>query len=163
MPATRVLTHQRTKARKLLVQALYQWLLNYDDDDDNASLLIRVRQLSSNSKRLDVDYLEELCRLIELNYDKYQQTISSHLDREWSKLDPTCKGILLLGAAEIIDRLDVPYRVCLNEAISLSKSFGSNDEVYKYTNAVLDKIGQNCRSHERPDSLCRAKATAGSR
>ena len=148
MPATRVLTHQRAKARKLLVQALYQWLLNYDDEDDNESLLVRVRQLSANSKRLDVDYLEELCRLIELNLDKYQEAIAAHLDREWSKLDPTCKSILLLGTAELIDRLDVPYRVCLNEAITLSKTFGSNDEVYKYTNAVLDKIAQTFRKHE---------------
>ena len=152
MPAARVLTHQRAKARKLLVQALYQWLLNYNDDDDNESLLIRVHQLSHNSKRLDVDYLEELCRLIELNYERYQETISGHLDREWSKLDPTCQGILLLGTAELVDRLDVPYRVCLNEAIALSKIFGSNDEVYKYTNAVLDKIAQHFRSHEQNSS-----------
>ena len=153
MPAVRVLTHQRAKARKLLVQALYQWLLNYDDEDDNESLLIRVRQLSANSKRLDVEYLEELCRLIEINYDKYREAIVAHLDREWSKLDPTCKSILLLGAAELIDRLDVPYRVCLNEAITLSKTFGSNDEVYKYTNAVLDKIAQSFRKHEQPSDL----------
>ena len=152
MPATRVLTHQRAKARKLLVQALYQWLLNYDDEDDNESLLVRVRQLSANSKRLDVEYLEELCRLIEINYDKYRETIVAHLDREWSKLDPTCKSILLLGTAELIDRLDVPYRVCLNEAITLSKTFGSNDEVYKYTNAVLDKIAQTFRQHEQPSA-----------
>ena len=152
MPAARVLTHQRAKARKLLVQALYQWLLNYDDEDDNESLLVRVRQLSANSKRLDVEYLEELCRLIEINYDKYRETIVAHLDREWSKLDPTCKSILLLGAAELIDRLDVPYRVCLNEAITLSKTFGSNDEVYKYTNAVLDKIAQTFRQHEQPSA-----------
>ena len=152
MPAARVLTHQRAKARKLLVQALYQWLLNYDDEDDNESLLVRVRQLSTNSKRLDVEYLEELCRLIELNLDKYREAIAAHLDREWGKLDPTCKSILLLGAAELIDRLDVPYRVCLNEAITLSKTFGSNDEVYKYTNAVLDKIAQTFRQHEQPSA-----------
>ena len=153
MPTTRVLTHQRAKARKLLVQALYQWLLNYDDEDDNESLLVRVRQLSTNSKRLDAEYLEELCRLIELNLDKYRAAIAAHLDREWGKLDPTCKSILLLGAAELIDRLDVPYRVCLNEAITLSKTFGSNDEVYKYTNAVLDKIAQSFRKHEQPSDL----------
>ena len=133
----------RSRARKVLAQALYQCLVA-----DEFDVLAAARTLAGNSSRLDNEYLQQLCQLLQDNFTRYQQLIVSESERDWSGLDPMCQAILLLGTCELLDRLDVPGRVSMNEAIKLSKTYGSSDEVYKYTNAVLDKIARKFRGAE---------------
>ena len=142
----------RARARKYAVQATYQWLLEGAADEPGDSLTTIATKLAQGKRRVDSDYLSWLAGTIEANHERYRASLSEQLDRDWGSLDPVCQGILLLGCCELLDRWDVPTRVCLNEAISLSKSMGSTDSVYKYVNAVLDKIAHTHRPAAELDS-----------
>jgi N utilization substance protein B len=73
--------------------------------------------------------------------------LSEWLDRAPALLDPIEHAVLLIGVYELRDRQDVPYRVAINEAVTLAKRFGATDG-HKYVNAVLDRAARTLRPHE---------------
>lgn len=75
------------------------------------------------------------------------RTLSSSLDRPLDQLDPVEKAILLVGVYELRDRLEVPFRVVINEGVELAKRFGGT-EGHKYVNAVLDRAAAELRAPE---------------
>jgi N utilization substance protein B len=134
----------RGKARRLALQGLYQWQLS----GSSAREVIAELEASQNTKDVDLDYFEEVLRGVVAESASLEALFSSYLDRPVAQLDPIERGILLIGAFELKQRLDVPYRVVLNEAVELTKAFGA-EEGHKYINAVLDKTAAELRKAER--------------
>jgi len=134
----------RAKARRLALQGLYQWQISGTSAPD----LIAELSASQNIKDVDLEYFEAVLRGVIAGSDGLQALFIPHLDRPAEQLDPIERGVLLIGTYELKDRIDVPYRVVLNEAMELSKDFGAEDS-HKYINAVLDKTSAGLRQAER--------------
>lgn len=134
----------RAKARRLALQGLYQWQLSGTAVND----VIAELNASQNIKDVDGEYFEALLRGVIADSGALQALFQPHLDRPAEQVDPIERGILLIGTFELKDRIDVPYRVVLNEAMELAKGFGAEDS-HKYINAVLDKTSAGLRQAER--------------
>ncbi len=132
----------RKKARNLLVQALYQWQLAGGLRPD-----IEAQFRADNGGKIDWDFFHQaLCSVLE-NFQAIDQVFSVKLDRKLEQLDPIELAILRLGTYELQQRIDVPYKVVINEYIELAKKYGATDS-HKYINGVLDKLAVELRSVE---------------
>lgn len=133
----------RKKARHLLVQALYQWQLSGSD--------IRAIEaefyVDNNMSKVDTEFFQELLHSIPRKLDEVDGAYESYLDRKAKDLDPISQAILRVGAYELTFRIDVPYKVAINEAVNLAKKFGPTD-AYKYINGILDKVATAKRAIE---------------
>ncbi|MGM0629819.1 MAG: transcription antitermination factor NusB [Pseudomonadota bacterium] len=124
----------RRKARKLAVQAIYSWQLSQNSFSD-----IEAQFLTENdTSKVDVDYFLELVRGVGGHHRTLDDALEPFLDRPIKELDPIELAVLRLAAYELRERVDVPYKVAINEAIELAKSFGA-DESHRFVNGVLDK------------------------
>lgn len=134
----------RSRARRLAMQGLYQWQLG----GSSAADIVTQLRLSQEARNTDLDYFEALLRNSMAENSALIAAFEPHLDRPLEQLDPIERAILLLGIYELKEQLDVPYRVVLNEAVELAKSFGGEDS-HKYINAVLDRAAQEYRAPEK--------------
>jgi transcription antitermination protein NusB len=135
--------HARRKARSLALQAIYQWQLNVDSIAN-----IKLQFLDKiNSNKVDATYFNELLDGTIKNVTTIDKSITPFLDRKIKELDAVELAVLRLATYELMQRLDVPYKVIINEALELTKKFGSIDG-YKYINGVLDKAARELRSTE---------------
>jgi len=134
----------RSVARKLAMQALYQWQLTGQLAAD-----INLQFLDSDDVvGADREYFTELVKGCIGSADQLAAAMQPFLDRPLEQLDPVEKAILMIGLYELRSRVDVPYRVVINEAVDLCKRFGATD-AHKYVNAVLDRAAVALRSAER--------------
>lgn len=133
----------RHKARILTVQALFQWQFN------NASANALEKQYCEDihSKNADIKYFKELLHGVLEHREEIDAAISPILDRDINKLTPIELTVLRLAVYELKFNLQIPYRVVINEALELTKSFGTV-EGYKYVNGVLDHLAKSIRSTE---------------
>jgi transcription antitermination protein NusB len=125
------------------MQALYQWQLTQQSADE----LLTQYLGSDDVKGVDVEYYSELVRECIARAVTLDSVIAEHADRPLEQLDLVEHAILLIGTYELCDRLDVPLRVSINEAVELSKRFGATDG-HRYINALLDKVGRARRNTE---------------
>ncbi|TWX72539.1 transcription antitermination factor NusB [Colwellia sp. C1TZA3] len=133
----------RRKARELAVQAVYSWQLSQNNIAE-----IELNFLTENSaRRFDIPYFQQLFRGISAQISSIDEKISPHVDRPLKDVDPVEKAILRVAVFELSECLDVPYRVIINEAIELAKSFGADDS-HKFVNGVLDKVVKLVRPNE---------------
>ena len=139
---------KRKKARQLAMQALYQWHFSQLSLQD---LILQFLDDIDNNK-IDVDYFKNALNQVLVNKEKIDQTMAEYLDREIDELNPVELSILRLAMYELMYRLDIPYRVVINEAVQLGKDFGSV-EGYKYINGVLDAAGKKLRAAEHHEGL----------
>lgn len=139
----RTLSNQRSVARKLALQALYRWQLNECPWQD----LIQEFGDAEDMPRADREYFRELVEGVWRNREALDADLASWADRGPSLLDPIEHAILLIGVFELRHRQDVPYRVAINEAVTLAKRFGATDG-HKYVNAVLDRAARAARPDE---------------
>lgn len=130
-------------SRELAMQALYQWQLTAQD------IGVINGQFLSQSKMAEADtlYFQELFQHIPLKLNEIEDALISALTRPLSLVNPVEKGILWIATYELAYRLDIPYKVILNEAIELSKAYGG-DGAHTLVNATLDKLAQNYRKLE---------------
>ncbi len=137
------MSQARTNARKTAVQALYQWQMT------GQSLVEIERQFVEEERLKDVQksYFTELFHGVPKNLSDIDEALNEFVDRPVDMVDPVERAILRIGAYELLYRLDMPYRVILNEAINLAKYFGA-DGSHKYVNGILDKIAQKNRAVE---------------
>jgi N utilization substance protein B len=133
----------RTRARELLLQALYQKQIA---GHDRRELLSQFRDQVAY-QRVDQAFFDELLKDICERQDALEQTIDGLIDRPLEQLDPVERGILLIGVYELQTRIDIPYRVVINECVNLAKRFGAIDG-HKYINACLDTAAQSLREVE---------------
>ena len=133
----------RTKTRQFLLQALYQ---AQSMDEDFASVADPFIA-EHNMKRADMAYFREMLVGIHTDLEELQLLITAKLDRGFDELDPVEKAILLLGSYELKARIDIPYKVVINESVELAKSFGATDS-FKYVNSILDHLAKDLRQLE---------------
>lgn len=133
----------RTRARELLVQALYQKQLAGHD------LPELKKQFSEQVAyaRVDQPFFDEYLSAVLRHEDELRAAIEDFIDRPLDQLDPVEYAILLIGTHELRERIDIPYRVVINEGVNLAKRFGAADS-HKYINACLDKAAQGLRAIE---------------
>jgi len=137
------MSNARTKARRNVVQALYQWQLSGGNIAD-----IQAQFLSEyDMKKVDVAYFKELFRQIPLRLHELDDHLLPFLDRPVDEVDPVERAILRLAAYELEFCLDVPYRVVINESVELAKRFGA-EHGHKYVNGVVDQVAQKLRTIE---------------
>jgi N utilization substance protein B len=136
-------TSPRRRAREFALQGFYQWLLSGSDP-----ALIRT-QLAEGSgfAKCDTRFFDGLWRGITGEFDTLVAAFAPFLDRAASELSPVEKSILTIGAWELLREPEVPYRVAINEAVELAKSYGGTDG-HKYVNGVLDKLAASARAPE---------------
>jgi transcription antitermination protein NusB len=134
----------RRKARHFGMQALYQWKMT------GASLnTIEAEFYADNDMtHTDTDYFHELIHQIPSKVAEIDEAYQPYLqDRSLAELDPITSSLLRLASYEFLYRMDVPYKVVINEAVSLAKKFGATDS-YKFINGVLDKLAVVTRAVE---------------
>jgi len=133
----------RTRARELLLQALYQMQIA---GHDSAELLRQFHEQVAY-ERVDQEFFDSALAEICAQRDALHLKINELIDRPLEQLDPVELGILLIGVYELETRLDVPFRVVINEGVNLAKRFGAVDG-HKYINACLDLAAQTLRNAE---------------
>jgi N utilization substance protein B len=127
----------RHRAREFALQGVYQWLLNHDDV---AKIDAHIRQAHGFIKA-DAGHFEALLYGSIKEAEELRKHITPLLDRPIEQLSPIEHAILLIGAYELKHHVEIPYRVVINEAVELTKSFGGIDG-HKYVNGVLDKLAR---------------------
>ena len=130
----------RHRAREIALQALYAWKLGGGDVLAHAETL-------EGWQRCDQQFAAELIVEVVKKNDALEKSIAPHLDRSLTSLSPVERVILLIGAYELSDRPETPFKVVLNEAIELGKSFGGTDG-HKFVNGVLEKLALELRAEE---------------
>ncbi len=134
----------KQKARKLAVQSLYQWQMAKADLTEIEAQFRAIK----NMERVDIDYYKQILYGVPQNLDLIEKELVPFLDRDITSLNPVELSILRIGAFEIIKCLDIPYRVILDESVSLAREFGSQDG-HKYVNGVLHNLAKKIRVHEK--------------
>lgn len=143
MSANTSLAKARGKARRLAMQALYQWQMTADDIDGIEQQFIEENDMKS----VDQAYFSELLLGVLTELTAIDAALEKHMQRKINDVDPVERAILRIGTYEFIKRLDVPYRVVLNEAVILSKKFCA-EKSHTFVNAVLDRVARDTRIHE---------------
>ncbi len=133
----------RSRARRLALQALYQWQIS----DHGTAELLNQFAADPAMKKADTEYFRELLTAVLKKAAEYQALITPLLDREWLQLDPIERSVLYIGAFELKDRPDLPFKVVINEGVKLAAEFGGTDS-HNYINGVLDKLARELRPQE---------------
>ena len=133
----------RKKSRRALVQAVYQWQVSGN------SLASVAKDFADGEalKKADTEFFGELLSLVANQAEELDQHFVDKLDRTVEQLDQVERAILRLACAELLHRIDVPYRVVIDEYVELTKTFGAQDS-HKYINGVLDGLAGDLRAVE---------------
>jgi N utilization substance protein B len=144
MSQPNTLAAQRRKARHFGLQALYQWTLS------DASLvdIDAEFRVDNDFRHTDGEYFQALLRGVMEDVESLEALFSPLLDRALDDLDPIERNLLRMGTFELKERIDVPYKVVINEALSVAKKFGAT-ESHRYINGILDKVASELRTVER--------------
>ncbi|MBS0288731.1 MAG: transcription antitermination factor NusB [Proteobacteria bacterium] len=146
--------HGRHGARFAALQGLYAWQLSDQaisaiERDLQADIFLPFAQNNEEQLKISFDkaYLHELLANIAQQKSMLDELISPHLDRGLKEIHPIEHAILWIGIYELQTRIEIPYKVILNEAILLAKLFGAQDS-HKFINGVLDKAARALRETE---------------
>jgi N utilization substance protein B len=133
----------RHRAREFALQGLYQWLLNNED----ATTVVNNIRAAHGFEKADADHFAALLYGAIKDSVALREAFAPLIDRGVAELSPIEHGVLLIGAYELKNNMEIPYRVVINEAVELTKSFGGIDG-HKYVNGVLDKLAPKLRAEE---------------
>lgn len=133
----------RRKARHYALQALYQWQLSRNRLSDIEAQFRAQFDFSGT----DIEFFQTLLHEVPAAAGELEQGFAASLDRKPEELDPIELNLLRMGAWELTHRIDIPFKVVINEYVSLAKKFGATDS-HKYINGVLDKLARQLRSVE---------------
>ena len=137
------MSRQRSRSRSLAIQALYQWQMAGQD----IGSIIDHFMVEQDNKKFDTAYFDELVRGVPLRLTELDTALADCVDRDLEAVDPVERAILRLGAYELIEHPEIPYRVVINEAVELAKTFGA-EKGHRYVNGVLDKAARAIRPLE---------------
>lgn len=138
--------HARTRARRSVVQAYYQWQITRQPFSDILNEFDTDRQ---ELKKADREYFKTVFQGMVREAGLLDGYIEPLLDRAVGDLDPVERAVLHLGCYELLYCPDIPWRAIINEAVELAKMFGA-EQSHKYINSILDKLAQQIRSVEIP-------------
>ena len=133
----------RHRAREFALQGLYQWLLN---NEDAGAIDAHIREAHGFDKA-DTGHFNALLHGSIRDAGVLRDGLSPLIDRPIGDLSPIEHAVLLIGAYELKHHPEIPYKVVINEAVELAKSFGGIDG-HKYVNGVLDKMAAQLRGAE---------------
>jgi len=134
---------ERGRARRIAMQAIYQWQVT-----QNSQAIIEAEAHSENDMaEVDNDYFLDLFRGTLKQCDELDAVFASHIGIAFAKLDPITLALLRMASFELKNRLDVPYKVVINESLNLAKKYGAADS-HKFINGVLDKVAAQLRDAE---------------
>jgi N utilization substance protein B len=133
----------RRRAREFVIQGLYQHLVG---GQDSAAIEAQAGGVAGFEKG-DTELYKTLLHDTLDNEPGLRELLAPYIDRKWEEVSPIERGILLLGACELRHHVETPYRVVINEAIELAKTFGGTDG-HKFVNGVLDKLAPELRPGE---------------
>lgn len=142
-PAHNSLAAERRKARHYGMQALYQWYMAGAPLGDIEAEF----RADYDFSHVDLEYFQALLHGVPACVDELDDALAPMLDRKLDDLDPIERTLLRMGMYELTRRIDVPYKVVINEEVALAKKFGATDS-YKYVNGVLDKAARQLRKVE---------------
>ena len=157
--AAQGLKGSRHKARCSALQALYQWQVTRQLSSEIESHFLADNVLDG----ADLDYFQHLVSEIPANLTTLDDRLAAYVDRDIGDIDPVERAILRLGAFELEFHPEIPYRVILNEAVELAKTYGA-EQGHKYINAVLDRLALTLRAAEvtnssTPDPISHSSAS----
>ena len=133
----------RRRSREVALQGLYEWLLS---GAEAAVIEAHMREQEGFDK-IDTAHFDALLHGCIAEAADLDAVLARHVDRKTTELSPIEHGVLMIGAYELKHCVDVPYKVAINEAVELAKSFGGTDG-HKYVNGVLDKAAADLRPAE---------------
>ena len=145
----------RRRARELALQGLYEWQISKAEP----KVVDAHMREQEGFARCDVEHFDALLHGCIREVAVLDALFARHTDRKASMLSPVEHGVLLIGAYELMHCLAIPYRVAINEAVELAKSFGGTDG-HKYVNGVLDKVAAELRPAEVAERRARQTAAA---
>ncbi len=135
----------RRRSRELALQGLYQWLVSREDSGAIEAHISEDPEFA----RADREHFQALLHGVVRAIDELHAAIEPHIDRRIDELSPVEHATLLLGAFELARHPEIPYRVVINEAVEVAKTFGGTDG-FKYVNGVLDRVAARLRPVEAP-------------
>jgi N utilization substance protein B len=137
------MTRRRHQSRERALQAIYQWEITGDDPDVIETQFLEEREMG----KADLEYFSALLRGVIGHAEELEQALRPHLRRDVDRVDPVERAVLLIASFELIHRSDIPYRVVVDEAIELTKTYGA-EQGHRFVNGVLDKLLPTYRSEE---------------
>jgi N utilization substance protein B len=142
------LAAKRHKARHYAMQALYQWhMAGAPLNDIEAEF-----RAEYDFGKVDGEYFHALLHEIPARVDEIEAVFAPHMvDRSVEELGPVERALLRIGSYELMERIDVPYKVVINESVNLAKKFGATDS-HKFVNGVLDQVARQLRTVEINDA-----------
>lgn len=133
----------RCRARSFAMQALYQWhMAGQAINEIEAQFYV-----DNDFSKVDNDYFKAILHGVPSRVSEIDEAFSPFLDRPINELDPVELAILRLSTFELLERIDVPYRVVINEGVELAKTFGATDG-HKFVNGILDRLAPRIRQAE---------------
>ena len=136
----------RRRSRECALQGIYEWLLKGANPAETGDIDAHIRDAEGFAEA-DFDHYRALFHGVMAQAPALRERFSPFLDREVGELSPVEHGILLVGAFELVNNPEIPYKVVINEAVELAKSFGGTDG-FKFVNGVLDKLAAVVRAPE---------------
>lgn len=141
--ARNTLAAERHKARHYAMQALYQWHMA----EAPINQIEAEFRTDYEFDHVDLEYFQALLHGVPASVTELEAVFEPMLDRKLDDLGPVERSLLRMGTWELQQRIDVPWKVVINEAVSLAKKFGATDS-HKYINGVLDKVARQLRKAE---------------
>lgn len=133
----------RTRARRLALQGLYEWQMSDNSPDE---IVARLKD-TKEAQGMDQEYFQELMQQVPAQIADLDKQLQRYMDRKLAEIDSVERAALRLGAYELVSRLDIPYRVAINEAVELAKRYGA-EQGHRFVNGILDKLAAEVRAIE---------------
>ena len=137
----------RRRAREFALQGVYAWLLRGDEGGRDAGDIDAHIRDNEDFGDADAEWYKTLYYGVLREAPTLREGFTPHIDRPLDELSPIEHAILLIGSYELRNHIEVPYKVVINEAVELAKSFGGTDG-FKFVNGVLDKLAADWRQLE---------------
>ena len=140
---------RRRVARRLAMQGTYQWLMTGNDFQEVYLYFQEDQDLAEDFRKSDAAFFHKLLRCAIEGGEELESRIAPHLDRKLFQVDPIEHAVLRVATCELLNHIETPYKVVVNEYVNLAKKFGA-EQAHKFINGVLDKVAADIRPLEVP-------------